>query len=34
MDFLQSNLTSSLFIAVLYPVDLIFNSPPPSHQEN
>lgn len=27
MDFLQSNLTSSLFIAVLYPVDLIFTRP-------
>lgn len=27
MDFLQSNLTGSLFIAVLYPVDLVFTSP-------
>lgn len=30
MDFLQSNLTSSLFIAVLYPADLIFTRPPPT----
>ena len=31
MDFLQSNLSSSLFIAVLYPVDLIFTRHHPSH---
>lgn len=29
MDFLQSNLTGSLFIAVLYPVDLILTTPSP-----
>lgn len=31
MEFLQSNLTSSLFIAVLYPVDLDSTRPPPFH---